>query len=803
MVKFSRELEAQMIPEWKDAFVDYRQLKKHVKKIKLALLRSSLPSSSPDGNPDGVAGCCDSGYGLFLLDSARAFAARFYACRDDHHLTNLFEMDLVQSREEEVKEFLEKSEQELKKVNTFYATKEKEFCERSEILRKQLQILIDLKQLLHEHRCNRHQCSVPPSSGGGGVMSLLSDASSMSVGEPESPAAGAEERDSLTEEVISTLERNGVSFISWGKAKKSAKPRAATSLRIDIPPTTPARAISMIWEDLVNSSRKEESGGGDYLNRKKLQRAEKMIREAFVQLYRGLALLSTYRLVGRLLLLPPQLVQIRQLPVERVGEVVNLHGNACKSWTWRPAFACSSLNMEAFRKILKKFEKVSNHRQESAAFSRTVKRSHFISSDKGVGLVQVMKLVDEVESIFTKHFAGSDRKKAMKFLRPQQPKESHTITFFAGKYVNLLFCVGCCFWESIGRVVFRGSTEYVVSGCSMFALLSLHIFLYGCNIFAWRGTRINHNFIFEFSPNTALKRRDAFLISASLMTAVVGALVVHLLLRSAGVSQTHVDAIPGALLLVFTALLICPFNVFYRSTRYCFIRVMRNIALSPFYKIPLLRHMELTACYFMAAGFRVHPYETCTRAQQYKLLAYVISFLPYYWRAMQVRIIYLLYIIHMPTMCLFSGAYPSSFNFASPCCFPKCVRRYIEEGHDVNHLANAGKYISAMVAAAARLKYAVEATPLWFAIVIFTSTGATFYQLFWDFVKDWGLLDLSSKNLLLRDDLVLKNKCVYYASMVGGPNLSSPISLLHFQVDPISVSEPNGSPSSVPKIYII
>ncbi|RRT35156.1 hypothetical protein B296_00056188 [Ensete ventricosum] len=459
MVKFSRELEAQMIPEWKDAFVDYRQLKKHVKKIKLALLRSSLPSSSPDGNPDGFAGCCDSGYGLFLLDSARAFAARFYACRDDHHLTNLFEMDLVQSREEEVKEFLEKSEQELKKVNTFYATKEKEFCERSEILRKQLQILIDLKQLLHEHRCNRHQCSVPPSSDGGGVMSLLSDASSMSVGEPESPAAGAEERDSLTEEVISTLERNGVSFISWGKAKKSAKPRAATSLRIDIPPTTPARAISMIWEDLVNSSRKEESGGGDYLNRKKLQRAEKMIREAFVQLYRGLALLSTYRLVGRLLLLPltPNLFRSDNSPLRgwvrssiymamhaRVGrgdqpcvqvEKTDRFDDTCCS------FVRSSLNMEAFRKILKKFEKVSNHRQESAAFSRTVKRSHFISSDKEVGLVQVMKLVDEVESIFTKHFAGSDRKKAMKFLRPQQPKESHTITFFAGKYVPLLFWV--------------------------------------------------------------------------------------------------------------------------------------------------------------------------------------------------------------------------------------------------------------------------------------------------------------------------------------------------------------------------
>ncbi|THU64148.1 hypothetical protein C4D60_Mb01t23430 [Musa balbisiana] len=52
--------------------------------------------------------------------------------------------------------------------------------------------------------------------------------------------------------------------------------------------------------------------------------------------------------------------------------------------------------------------------------------------------MQVIKLADEVESIFTKHFAGSDRKKAMKFLRPQKPRESHTITFFVGTYPSSL-----------------------------------------------------------------------------------------------------------------------------------------------------------------------------------------------------------------------------------------------------------------------------------------------------------------------------------------------------------------------------
>lgn len=46
--------------------------------------------------------------------------------------------------------------------------------------------------------------------------------------------------------------------------------------------------------------------------------------------------------------------------------------------------------------------------------------------------------------------------------------------------------------------------------------------------------------------------------------------------------------------------------------------------------------MEFTVCYFMAGGFKANPYDTCTRSHQYKLFAYVISFLPYYWRAMQV-----------------------------------------------------------------------------------------------------------------------------------------------------------------------
>jgi len=173
-------------------------------------------------------------------------------------------------------------------------------------------------------------------------------------------------------------------------------------------------------------------------------------------------------------------------------------------------------------------------------------------------------------------------------------------------------------------------------------------------------------------------------------------------------------------------------------------RILRNIAFSPFYKVliadffmadqltsqmPLLRHMEFAACYFMAGRFRGDPYEMCTNRPNHEHLAYVISFLPYYWRTMQ------------------------------------CLRRYLEE-HDANQLANAGKYVSAMVAAAFRFKYSVTPTPFWMWMVIVASSGTTVYQLYWDFVKDWGFFTPKSKNPWLRDELILKNKSIYYVSMV-------------------------------------
>lgn len=74
--------------------------------------------------------------------------------------------------------------------------------------------------------------------------------------------------------------------------------------------------------------------------------------------------------------------------------------------------------------------------------------------------------------------------------------------------------------------------------------------------------------------------------------------------------------------------------------------------------------------------------------------------------------------------------------------------------------------MSAMLAAGAKVAYEKEKNVGWLCLVILMSSAATLYQLYWDFVKDWGLLQFNSKNPWLRDELVLRHKFIYYFSLV-------------------------------------
>jgi hypothetical protein len=71
-----------------------------------------------------------------------------------------------------------------------------------------------------------------------------------------------------------------------------------------------------------------------------------------------------------------------------------------------------------------------------------------------------------------------------------------------------------------------------------------------------------------------------------------------------------------------------------------------------------------------------------------------------------------------------------------------------------------------MLAAGTKVAYENNNDAGWLSLVIIVSSIATIYQLYWDFVKDWGLLQFNSKNTWLRNDLILKQKYIYFLSMV-------------------------------------
>ncbi|KAF6169002.1 hypothetical protein GIB67_038499 [Kingdonia uniflora] len=639
MVKFSKQFEGQLVPEWKEAFVDYWQLKKDLKKLHL-LNNDNTPQNKPQqGSLSSTLFFPLWKFSLFghqhkdheVIQVHKKLASS--ASKGDLYETELLEQF---ADTDAAKEFFALLDLQLNKVNQFYKAKEKEFMDRGDSLKKQMGILIEFKTSIKQHR--------EPNTFALGFKEDMSMSRTFSCEEESIKEIIDEEQ---LQNSTCELERNEVQLVDSpksgdiGKAVKikreEIKLRSLSgrvfncqgkNVKINVPLTTPTRTLSaittLVWEDLVNQSKKcSVEGNKVHINKTKLHQAEKMIRGASVEIYKGLGYLKTYR----------------------------------------------NLNMVAFAKILKKFEKVTE-KQVLSVYLKVVESSYFNSSDK------IVKLADEVEELFVKHFTEDDKRKAMKYLKPHQRKESHAVTFFIGLFTG-------CF-----VALFAG---YVIMA---------HI-------------------------------------------TVVGIMFIYLSLLAKGYSSTQIQAIPGLLLLLFLLLLVCPFNIVYRSSRYCFLRVIRNIILTPLYKVvmldffmadqlcsqvPMLRSLEYVACYYITGSFKTEDYGFCEKNKHYRDLAYAVSFLPYYWRAMQ------------------------------------CARRWFDEG-EKSHLVNLGKYVSAMMAAGAKVAYEKEKSIGWLSLVVIMSSTATVYQLYWDFVKDWGLLQFHSRNPWLRNELMLRRKIIYYFSM--------------------------------------
>ncbi|XP_043704061.1 phosphate transporter PHO1 homolog 3-like [Telopea speciosissima] len=405
----------------------------------------------------------------------------------------------------------------------------------------------------------------------------------------------------------------------------------------------------------------------------------------------------------------------------------------------------SFLNLLAFSKIMKKYDKITS-RSAAKAYLNMVDDSYLGSSD------EVTRLMERVEATFIKHFSNSNRRKGINILRPKAKRERHRITFFIGLLVGgttalLLALILIIHARHILNK--KGSTQYMETMFplySLFGFVVLHMVMYGMNIYFWRRYRVNHPFIFGFKQGTELGYREVFLLSSGLAVLAFASVLANLDMEMDLITKDFkalTELIPLGLVCLVLAITFCPFDIIYRSSRFFLLRCALHCISSPLYKVTLadffladqltsqvqaFRSLEFYICYYGWGDYKLRT-NNCKDNDVYKTFFYIVAVIPFWFRFLQ------------------------------------CIRRLFEE-KDPMQGYNGLKYFSIILSIVMRTAYSLNKGLVWQVLAWITSAIAGIVSTYWDIVFDWGLLQRNSKNRWLRDKLLISHKSIYFGAII-------------------------------------
>ncbi|KAK6129181.1 hypothetical protein DH2020_037075 [Rehmannia glutinosa] len=374
-MKFGKELASQMVQEWQTAYMDYNHLKKILKDLMIFRQQKSL-SSSP-GPP------ARSGSLKRRLTMYRAFSG-LTGLRGSPK-KNEDEVILVSAVQHEGSEnyyqtmFLRSSEEGGQYELEFFRRLDFEFNKvlkfyegKVEEVKMEADELSKQMDALIALRIRVDKPCVEQDNGNSGPATVIASVNGVKQG--------------ARMDVIQEVEMSGESaFIGAEKNKKDAGNFRPASLevldhvKINVDPDTPVSTL----RNLIKSSKSDLS-----FSKEELRKAEAKLQQAFIEFYQQLRLLKSY----------------------------------------------CFLNMLAFSKIMKKYDKITS-RSASKAYLEMVDKSYLGTSD------EVNKLIERLEATFIKHFANGNRRKGIKSLKPGHKKERHRTT----SIYRLLSSTDCCY----------------------------------------------------------------------------------------------------------------------------------------------------------------------------------------------------------------------------------------------------------------------------------------------------------------------------------------------------------------------
>nr|XP_017218632.1 PREDICTED: phosphate transporter PHO1 homolog 3-like isoform X3 [Daucus carota subsp. sativus]XP_017218633.1 PREDICTED: phosphate transporter PHO1 homolog 3-like isoform X4 [Daucus carota subsp. sativus] len=716
-MKFSKELSSQMVPEWEEAYINYSYLKTILQDIDHFKNRNKPPAAAvTTNNPAGLKRRLTlyrAFSGLIQRSSSKisspgpmqdvesqpilvssvdrsdgqeGFETRFLMSGDEGG-----EYELV---------FFRRLDDEFNKVNKFYKAKVAEVMKEADVLNKQMNALIAFRIKVDnpKYDCpddtvemSRIASEVEASSEAVALSASTSTnmrttkAAHMDVIDEDRSSRGAlskeeNEDDSEIKPLSSSTEEKSRNR-PMIKSDESCRPPPLEILdhvTIRQPVETPRSTIKGFLNVPIQKELK--------FSKENMSKIEEQLKRAFTEFHNKLRLLKSY----------------------------------------------SFLNLSGFSKILKKYDKITS-RKASASYLKMIDNSYLGNSD------EVTKVMDKVEAVFIKHFSNSHRKEGLRILRPTAKRQRHRVTaflgFFAGCTLSLILALILIIRAR--RILDKpGRHRYMVTLFplySLFAFIVLHMLMYAGNIYFWRRYRVNYPFIFGFNPRTALGFREVLLLSLGLAVLALGSVLANLDMEldpKTGDYKKFTELLPLFLVVLVIVILICPFNIIYRPSRFFFLTCLFHAICAPLYKVVLpdfiladqftsqvqaFRSFEFYICYYFSGNYKLRD-NSCSSNDVYKTFGFIVATIPYTWRLLQ----------------------------------------------GLNGL----KYFATIVAVSTRTAYSLDKSIAWKVVAIITSAIAAVSGTYWDLVYDWGLLDQKSKNRWLRDKLLVPHKNVYYVAMV-------------------------------------
>ncbi|OWM89520.1 hypothetical protein CDL15_Pgr024268 [Punica granatum] len=427
-MKFGKHFERQKVPEWTEANVDYNGL--------MGILREIVrykQQSKQTAPPSRALSLYRSFSGLIKLPRGPTSNGDIEDQVIDVNLSRHegsrphYRTDFLRQSEEggdiETK-FFEKLDDDLNKVNAFYKAKVDEVMNERDLLNKLMDALIALRIKVRKPHLDGSK--------------LNTDGISVTNKEPST--SNDSTRANNAEELVADPEFSPIDITSSNK-NRSRKVNECREDPLNILENVKIYNARESPMSMLRGVLKDSKDVHLSFNKAELREVENRLRRVFIEFYQKLHLLKHY----------------------------------------------SFMNLSAFAKILKKYEKITS-RRVLRSYMETVESSHIGNSD------EISALMERVEAIFVKYFANSDRKKVVLRIQARNLMEKPE---------------GAIYMDNVFPFFFG----YVI----------LHMLMYAANIYFWRRYKINYPFLFGFKKGTELGYRDVFLLATGLaVLALVG-----------------------------------------------------------------------------------------------------------------------------------------------------------------------------------------------------------------------------------------------------------------------------------------